>query len=273
MLMPASPGRFAAVVVAALGLAGCATNPVSSESQLSLISRQQEIQMGRQAAQQARQTPAFSEVQRRRARGRQAGIARRNEAGHVGSVREGTMSRIYVTILGVTLALISAAYGQQSQSVDAAATLTRLLHERKLEAIAVRDPGQPDRFIAALYFPPSQLLVISSVHPVPAALDERLAQQQYRDVYTDLHGSGVHEGRVFVTDLQANGLRRMREPNEPFDIVYRNGVDQASYDADWRAQKLTESQYNERFRKDDAEYARMLNVLADALRAPATERP
>ena len=48
-------------------------------------------------------------------------------------------------------------------------------------------------------------------------------------------------------------------------------MNQASYDADWKAQKLTASQYDGRFRKDDAEYARMLKVLADALRAPATD--
>jgi len=164
------------------------------------------------------------------------------------------------------------ATGQESQSASAAATLTQLLGERKLDAIAARDPSQPDRFIAALQFPGSQLLVIASVHPVPAVVEQRLAQQQYRDVYTDLHGSTVREGRVFVTDLQANGLQRTREPNTPFDIVYRNGVDQASYDADWKGQKLTESQYNERFLKDDAEYARMLNVLIEALRKPGTER-
>jgi predicted Zn-dependent protease len=56
MLIRASPGRVAAVVVAILGLAGCATNPATSESQLSLISPQQEIPMGRQGAQQARET-------------------------------------------------------------------------------------------------------------------------------------------------------------------------------------------------------------------------
>ena len=182
------------------------------------------------------------------------------------------MRTIWIRRVWLVLALVSAApaEGQESQSADAAATLTRLLNERKLEAVAARDPTQPDRFIAALYFPSSQLLVIGSAHPMPASLEQRLAQQQYRDVYTDLHGSGVREGRVFITDLQANGLVRAREPNAPFDIVYRNGVDQASYDADWKRQKLTELQYNERFRKDDAEYARMLNALIEALRAPAT---
>jgi hypothetical protein len=170
-------------------------------------------------------------------------------------------------VLTVGASVLPAA-GQEPQSAAAAAALTRLLHERKLEAIAARDPGQGDRFIAALYFPGAQLLVISSVHPAPAVLEQRLAQQQYRDVYTDLHGSGIRDGRVFVTDLQTNGLRRTREPNEPFDIVYRNGMDQASYDGDWKGQKIAESEYNQRYAKDDAQYARMLKVLADALRSP-----
>lgn len=176
-------------------------------------------------------------------------------------------------VIFVVTASASSAEGQESQSADAAATLTRLLHERKLEAAAARDPGQTDGFIAALFFQGSQLLVISSVHPVPAVLEQRLAQQEYREAYTDLHGSGVREGRVFVTDLQANGLRRTRDAGEPFDIVYSNGVDHVSYDGDWKGQKLTESQYNDRFRKDDAEYSRMLNVLTDALRGPTTEEP
>jgi hypothetical protein len=185
-------------------------------------------------------------------------------------MREAIMSGILVSIVCAELALawpMSVAVGQDSQSAAAAASLTGLLHERKLEAVAARDPAQADRFIAALYFPGSQLLVISSVHPVPAVLEQRLAQQQYRDAYTDLHGSGIRKGRVFVMDLQANGLRRTREVGEPFDIVYRDGVNQAAYDGDWKTQKLTESRYNARFRKDDDDYSRMLTVLAEAARA------
>jgi hypothetical protein len=182
------------------------------------------------------------------------------------------MSRCDFATTCVILAIaasVSSAERQESQSAEAAATLIRLLHERNLQTVAARDPEQTGRFVAALYFPGS-LLVISSTYPVPAVLEQRLAEQQYRDVYTDLHGAGLRDGRVFVTDLQANGLRRTREPDEPFDIVYRNGGDQCSYDGDWKEQQLTESQYNERFREDDAQYAHMLNVLVNALRGPAT---
>jgi predicted Zn-dependent protease len=50
--------RFAPALpaVVALLLSGCATNPATGERQLSLIPESQEIQMGRQAAQQVRQT-------------------------------------------------------------------------------------------------------------------------------------------------------------------------------------------------------------------------
>jgi hypothetical protein len=184
------------------------------------------------------------------------------------------MPRTSVAIV-CAMALGVHASAQQSSSTAAAEQLTALLQERQLDAIAARDPHQENRFVAALYVPASQLLVISSVHPQPAALDHRLAQRQYRDAYTDLHGSGVAEGRVFVMDLQANGLRRTREEGAPFDIVYRNGIDQMSYDGQWKQHKLTEREYTARFDKDEAAYARLLSVLADALQkaASTTEPP
>lgn len=50
--------RFAALTAAVL-IAGCATNPVTGKSQLSLISEDQEIQMGREAAAQVQQSIGF----------------------------------------------------------------------------------------------------------------------------------------------------------------------------------------------------------------------
>ena len=45
-----------AVLVTLAAAAGCATNPVTGKSELSLVSESQEIEMGRQAAEQARQS-------------------------------------------------------------------------------------------------------------------------------------------------------------------------------------------------------------------------
>ena len=160
---------------------------------------------------------------------------------------------------------------QESQSPVVASALTALLDEKKMDAIAARHPEQPDYFIAALYLPGSQLLVVSARHPQPAALDYRLGEAKYRDVYLDIQGAGTREGRFFVMDLQADGLRRTAERNSPFDIIYTNGVDQISYDGDWKAQKLSEDEYNRRFAEDDARYARLLTALKEraAVQIPA----
>ena len=42
-------------VIAALGLAACATNPATGQRQLILMSEQQEIQLGRESDQEVRQ--------------------------------------------------------------------------------------------------------------------------------------------------------------------------------------------------------------------------
>ena len=52
----ARPSRAACVALCVLTFAGCARNPVTGRTQLALISEGQEIEMGRQAAQQAEQS-------------------------------------------------------------------------------------------------------------------------------------------------------------------------------------------------------------------------
>ncbi len=51
-LLPSPSLRAWLVIGIATGLAGCATNPVTGKSQLSLVSESQEIEMGKEAAQQ-----------------------------------------------------------------------------------------------------------------------------------------------------------------------------------------------------------------------------
>ena len=168
-------------------------------------------------------------------------------------------------VAGLTLAAMPLAAAETSRSADAAGTLTKLLDERKLEAVAVRDPDDPTRFISALYMPGSQLLVVSARYPVPAVLDQRIAEGKFRDAYLDIQGAGTRDGRFFVVDLQADGLRREPHRHQPFDIIYKNGVDQVTYDGDWKAQKLMQRDYFQRFAADDLEYARMLTALGEAI--------
>lgn len=158
------------------------------------------------------------------------------------------------------------------QSAAAAAALRVVLDQRKLEAIAAPDPAEPGRFVAALYFPGSQLLVVSGIYSAPVLLDKRLADAKYMDVYLEIQGATT-EGRFFVMDLQADGLKRVCGRDEPFDSTSRNGTSDLVFNGDWEAQKFTEAEYNTRFSEDDARYTHMLEVLAAALAPAKTPAP
>src|ERR671919_2391371 len=95
-----------------------------------------------------------------------------------------------------------AAQGRAAQSPTVARELARMMGEQKLDAAAASEPEQPDRFIAALYYPGAQFLVVSAAYPVPEHLEARLVQRQFRETYLDLQGAGAREGKFFVTDLQ-----------------------------------------------------------------------
>lgn len=172
-----------------------------------------------------------------------------------------------VVALGITVPAV-AREDPYPQSASAAATLTALLDQRKLESIATRDPAQPGRYIAALYIPGAQLLVVSSPYPVPAVLDKKIVEASYMDVYLDIQSVRSHEGQFFVMDSLADGLKRVCDPEQPFDSTSLNGGAHLSFDGKWQAQKLSEAEYDARFREDDAKYARMLEVLAGAFTAP-----
>jgi hypothetical protein len=155
------------------------------------------------------------------------------------------------------------------QSNTAADTLTKLLTEQSLEAVAVADPSQPGRFVAALYLPASQLLVIAATHPQPMLIQQTIDAGNHRQAYIDLHTTGAQAGRLFVEDLQANGLQPTREDDEPFDIVWENGRTQTVYDGDWERQRLTRETYFHRFAEADRRYATLLEHLIASLESSA----
>jgi hypothetical protein len=171
--------------------------------------------------------------------------------------------------LVISAGTLSSLQDLASQSAMPASKLAHLMAARKLEAVAARDADRPNRFVAALYYPGAQFLVLSAEYPAPDQLLQRLNGREFRDAYMDLQGAGAREGKVFITDLRADGLRRTRETNGPFDIVYRDGIQYMAYDGNWSGQKVTEKQYNERFDEDDAQYAHMLRVLIADVQQPA----
>jgi len=105
-----------------------------------------------------------------------------------------------------------------------------------------------------------QLLVVSGKYSVPQLLTERLGKKEYRDVYMDLNGAAAADSKVFIQDPGADGLKAKRDENQAFDIVEIGGK-QTMFNSDWKAQKLSEQDYQKAFSDADERYARILTAL------------
>ena len=173
--------------------------------------------------------------------------------------------KLLTTAAVVLLLLSSTAFAQESKSAPLAKQLAAALDAAKLDCIAAKDPSAPDIFVAALYFPGVQLLVVSGKYSVPQLLVERLVKKEYRDTYIDLSSASVPDSKVFVQDALADGLKAKREENQPFDI-YELAGKPVAFDGDWKKQKLSEQDYMKAFGAADDRYSSMLNALIAELK-------
>jgi hypothetical protein len=181
------------------------------------------------------------------------------------------MKRYCPLVLVVMFVMIGGlAEGQELQSRRAAGELTALLHQQRLSAVAAKDPSAPDRYVAALFFPDVQLLVVSARYPEPALLQQQLDQKQYQEVYTALQGAGIPDSKLFVQDLKADGLHA--KPADAVDIVYEHVTAQTIFDGNPGSHKMTEKAYNEKLATTDAEYGRVLALLVDAVKGASVAR-
>ena len=167
-------------------------------------------------------------------------------------------------ILLLVCAALGAAPAERSvRSAVLAKQLGAALLEQQLEAIATRDPDAADRFVAALFFPDSQLLVISASYSSPSVLEQKLAQKNYRDVYLDLGTSQFANTSVFVQDMKADGLCHDR--NQTADILYEGGAS-TIFDGDWKRHGGSQQDYEQRLAAVDERYSRLLELLLTELR-------
>ena len=169
-----------------------------------------------------------------------------------------------VIALAGLLLVPSSLSAQESKSAAVAGELTKLLDEMKLDAIAAKQGA--DRYVAALYFQGSQLLVVGAKYSVPERMNQLIAQKQYRDVYADLSSASEQQTKIFVMDLGANGLKFKHEDNEPFDTVDTSG---GSVAFNGERGKLSEDDYKKAFATGDEQYTSMLQALLDALKKPS----
>ena len=159
--------------------------------------------------------------------------------------------------------LTGTASAQTAPSADLAKQLVTTLSGAGLDAIAARDPEAPDRVVAALAFPGSQLLVVAAPYTDGASVDAWLANRMYRDVYSALQQPSITTGKVFFQDLGCDGLQS--GTGGTVDIMYENGRTQTIFDGDWKKQKLSETAYRQRVREADARYASLLSALLGAV--------
>jgi len=161
-----------------------------------------------------------------------------------------------------TLAILPVAVTaeQDSKSSAAAKELGDTLDKLKLDSIAAADPSDPSTFVAALYFPGAQLLVVSAKYSAPVLLTAKLAKKDYRDIYIDLSSASIPASKVFIMDQGANGLVR-DSGNDPADS-WEQGNKSTSFDGDWKKAKMaSEVEYNKTFADADARYAQILTLL------------
>ncbi|RPH61572.1 MAG: hypothetical protein EHM89_07030 [Acidobacteria bacterium] len=173
-----------------------------------------------------------------------------------------SLSDRMLRLLGSCLLVVfmgSDTLAQTSKSAPLAAELAKLLEAGKLDAIAARQESEPDRFVAALYFP-GQLLVVSARYMVPPILVAHVEKKNYRDVYVDLNGAQIPETKIFIDDVGADGLTV--EKGAGADSYERGSKIRWIFNGQWRQQKIaSEAEYKKNFEAADSEYAEILSAL------------
>lgn len=147
---------------------------------------------------------------------------------------------------------------QESKSAPLARQLTQALDAAKMDSIATTDPST-GAFVAALYIPGTQLLVVSGKFESPDIGSYRIGRKEFRELYMDLMGASVAGSRQFASDVSCNGLSQKPDGQAPADTWEQSNKTQAFEGA--KKAKLSEEQYTKAFGEADAQYARFLELL------------
>lgn len=150
---------------------------------------------------------------------------------------------------------------QDSKSAAAAKELADALDKAKLDSIAAADPNDKETFVAALYFPGAQLLVVSAKYSAPSLLVGKLAKKEYRDTYIDLNSASIAGSKVFIMDHGANGLIFKPNGDDLGADSWEQNNKTVSFDGKWKDAKLSEDEYTKKFSAADTRYAEILALL------------
>ncbi len=182
------------------------------------------------------------------------------------------MNNRRLVLAGAALAALAlssgAVFAQSGHSPAVAKDLVAALDHAKLDSIAARDPNNPGVYVAALYYPGAELLLVQAKYSSPAAMDGMLSSKSYRDAYIDLSSASDPATKIFVEDLKADGLESDPGDNQPFDS-YEGGGTKVQFNHDWKSQKISEDEYKKAFATADEQYTKALSLLLAQLKNPS----
>ena len=120
----------------------------------------------------------------------------------------------------------------------------------------------------------SNLPQIPSGRPEPidvdqsgALLTEKIGKKNYRDVYIDLNSAAVAGSKLWVEDLNADGLVARPQGNSLAADNCEIDGKKLVFNGQWKKAKMTETQYSDAFTKADQAYSRALQILLDQLKS------
>lgn len=169
-----------------------------------------------------------------------------------------------LTALALSVLPVVPAAAQDGPTQPLAAELVELLSKQKLDAAATR-LGE-NRYAAVLYIPGVQILAVSAEYAAPALLDEKIMNRSYRDVYLDLASASVPETKVFIEDMNADGIRPDRSGDNPFDMYTYGTGPTYTFDGEYKSRNVTESAYRKAFADAEAAYQQILSALIAELK-------
>jgi hypothetical protein len=147
---------------------------------------------------------------------------------------------------------------QESKSAPLAKQLALALDAAKLDSIAAPDPATGG-FVAALYIPGTQLLVVSGKFESPAIGTHRISKKEFRELYMDLMGAAVAGSRQFAADVSCDGFVFKPAGDLAADTWEFNNKTHA-FEGHKKA-KLSEEAYLKAYTDADTQYAQILQLL------------
>ena len=147
---------------------------------------------------------------------------------------------------------------QESKSAPLARQLTQLLDASKVETIGAADPSG-EGFVAALYIPGTQLLVVAGKFQSPDIGPYRIERKEYRELYMDLMSGALPGSRRVASDVRCDGFAFKPQHGTPPDSWEYENKTQAFEGS--RKAKLSDELYAKAYQDADAQYARILALL------------